>query len=142
MEIGRSDSGGSGASTARPSSRSAERIVASLEAAAVPATAQEVYADLRAHGERTGLATIYRALHALEDRGVVHAIRRRDELAYRTCGGEEHDHLVCEECGAVAEVPRDRLKDWFRRAAPDHVPASAPQQIGSVCARVQSDQDG
>jgi len=64
---------------------------------------QDLWTAMRASGDTTGLATIYRALHALTDAGLVHQFRRDTETTYRACDPGHHDHLVCRTCGRVQE---------------------------------------
>lgn len=69
------------------------------------ATAQELHEALRRKGERVGLATVYRALAALSERGVIDELSHRPrEACYRLCGEGHHHHLVCTECHRVVEL--------------------------------------
>ena len=85
-------------------------------------TAQEVYADLRAAGERVGLTTVYRHLQALADEGAVDVLRTADgEAAYRLCAsGHHHHHLVCRSCGRTVEVEGPAVERWARHVAERH----------------------
>lgn len=69
-----------------------------------PVSAKDLWAQEHAAGYSTGLATIYRALHALTAAGIVHEFRHDDETTYRACGPECHDHLVCRACGRIQEL--------------------------------------
>lgn len=83
--------------------RNARGVLALLRDREEPATAQQLHAELRAGEERTGLSTVYRALHALAEAGLVHEFRRAEDTAYRACAPDPHDHLVCAGCGRVQE---------------------------------------
>jgi Fur family ferric uptake transcriptional regulator len=73
-------------------------------------TAQEIYADLRAVGERVGLTTVYRHLQRLADDGGVHAVQTADrQTAYRQCSAQPHHHLICTECGECVEISDSEL---------------------------------
>ena len=49
-------------------------------------TAQQIHDDLRHHGERIGLTTVYRTLQLMTEVGDLDAIRTSDgETAYRRC---------------------------------------------------------
>lgn len=118
-----------------PAGRSADQVLELLDDRPTPITAQDLFAELRARGARTGLATVYRALHTLQRQGAVHPIRQAEELAYRACTETPHDHLVCERCGVVSELPHSTLADWVEHTAPGgFVVADAPQQISGTCA--------
>ena len=65
-------------------------------------TAQELAEHLRGGSRTVGLASIYRALTALEEAGLVRPAdlgpgERRYELVHDD--GSHHHHVVCENCG-------------------------------------------
>jgi Fur family transcriptional regulator, ferric uptake regulator len=83
-----------------------------LTAADLTATVQ------RAHPE-VHLSTIYRSLDSLEEFGIVDHVHLGHGRAVYHLADEPHQHLVCEVCGAVIEVPRDtfaQLADSVQRA--------------------------
>jgi Fe2+ or Zn2+ uptake regulation protein len=65
--------------------------------------------DLAAHVQKAQpdvhLSTIYRSLDALERIGVVDHVHLGHGRAVYHLADEPHQHLVCEVCGAVVEVP-------------------------------------
>jgi Fur family zinc uptake transcriptional regulator len=69
----------------------------------------------------TAPPVVYRALKALQDRGLVHRIESLN--AYVPCDDPEHDHAgqfaICRRCGRVEEISDagvDRLlDDWTER---------------------------
>jgi Fur family ferric uptake transcriptional regulator len=87
---------------------------------AVPA--QELWSRLRLqHGSPVGLATVYRTLALLHERGVIDALSHREgELCYRLCGEAHHHHLVCSSCGHIVEVDLGGLGDWLGHVAARH----------------------
>ena len=73
--------------------------------------AYEVLDKLAAHGERLAPISVYRALDALLDAGIVHRFERRN--AFFAChGGHEVRRrqlvLACESCGLIAEVDGEK----------------------------------
>jgi Fur family transcriptional regulator, ferric uptake regulator len=87
-------------------------VLAVLEGRTVPASAGEVYDELRAGQARIALASVYRVLRLFAQEGVVHTFVG-DEQRYRLCAGGPHVHLVCERCGAVREESTDRARRWL-----------------------------
>ncbi len=85
-----------------------------MEAASGFRTAQDVYAQLRADGTRIGLATVYRHLQRLADRGVLDILNDSDgRVAYRLCSSTaHHHHLVCRTCGTTVEVNEPGVEAW------------------------------
>ena len=83
------------------------------------ASAQQVYDDLRAAGDRVGLATVYRTLQAMA--GEVDTLRTDDgETLFRKCGPRHHHHLVCRSCGRTVEIDGPSVERWASKAATDH----------------------
>ncbi len=85
-------------------------------------TAQQIHADLGAHGHRVGLTTVYRHLNVLADEGRADVVHTDDgESAFRLCGEREnlthHHHVVCRVCGRSEEVSDPKVEAWAERVA-------------------------
>lgn len=83
-------------------------------------TAQEISESLRAEGSRIGIASVYRALDALQAVGVVQRVEvgeggTRYEAV--TPGGEHHHHVVCESCGRISPFSDEGLERAIGRLA-------------------------
>ena len=83
-------------------------------------TAQEVFDRLRASGRKIGIASVYRVLDLLGERGLVQRIDigagvTRFEPAYPD--GDHHHHLVCRDCGKVEAFSDSRLERAIDRVA-------------------------
>jgi Fur family ferric uptake transcriptional regulator len=66
--------------------------------------AQEIHEALAARGSTVGLASVYRAVDGLVERGLLQRVDFGDGIArYEPVrsGREHHHHLVCDECGKV-----------------------------------------
>jgi Fur family transcriptional regulator, ferric uptake regulator len=100
-------------------------------------TAQDLYRRLRDAGQKIGLATVYRTLGSLVERGVVDTLAHsRDETCYRLCSDAHHHHLVCSECHRVVELGECGLEAWLAETAASagFVPTSHRVEIVGVCA--------
>lgn len=101
-------------------------------------TAQELWQRLRARGKPgVGLATVYRALAAMREQGLIDAFMHHDgELCYRLCSRGHHHHLVCRQCHRVVELIGCDLGDWVARTGRRHGFASLEHEleISGVCA--------
>lgn len=102
--------------------RRRDDVLVALEEADGFASAQQIYARLRARGERIGLATVYRQLQALADAGQVDLLRADDgEQVYRRCTTDRHHHhLVCRSCGRTVEVEGRPVERWAAQVAGEH----------------------
>ncbi|GAA3531954.1 transcriptional repressor [Nonomuraea rosea] len=85
-------------------------------------SAQDVYAEMRLHGAKIGLTTVYRALQALADGGKVDMLRTDDgESVYRACATDSHHHhLVCRRCGHTVEVAGPAVERWAEMVGSEH----------------------
>jgi Fur family transcriptional regulator, ferric uptake regulator len=76
-------------------------------------TAQQIFDELRSGGRRVGIATVYRVLEQLSERGLVQRIEVGEGIArYEAAlpSGEHHHHLVCDDCGKVEAFADDELE--------------------------------
>lgn len=80
-------------------------------------TAQELHSELRADGEPVGLTTVYRTLASLADAGLLDAIPRDAEQAFRLCSEDHHHHLICEMCNRVDELAAEEVERWVDAVA-------------------------
>ena len=84
-------------------------------------SARQLYDELRAGGDKIGLATIYRTLQAMLESGEVDAVRADDgETLYRKCGPRHHHHLVCRNCGLTVELDGPSVERWAAKAGDDN----------------------
>ncbi len=100
-------------------------------------TAQQLWSRLRKRDSGTGLATVYRTLAVLSEKGVVDVLSHHGgEQCYRLCGGEHHHHLLCERCHRVVEVHECGLDEWVAAAAGQHgfVATDHSVEIVGLCA--------
>lgn len=63
------------------------------------------------------LATVYRTVTTLVDHGVVHALAVDGGLTTYGLAEHPHHHAVCTECGAIIEVPAQRLSIALEHAS-------------------------
>lgn len=100
-------------------------------------SAQDIHANLRARGQKVGLATVYRALQAMHEAGDVDALRNEaGEVTYRRCtSSDHHHHLVCRRCGRTVEVEGPAVEKWADAMATKHgyTDVSHTVEIFGVC---------
>jgi Fur family transcriptional regulator, ferric uptake regulator len=94
-----------------------EVVLGALRASGSFRSAQQLYAAIRAEGERIGLATVYRTLTSLAAQGEVDSLLTQDgEALYRLCrSGSHHHHLSCRSCGQAVELDADVVEQWARQ---------------------------
>jgi len=85
-------------------------------------SAQEIHEQLRARGEKIGLATVYRTLQDLAGDDKIDVLRTpAGESAYRLCVSDaHHHHLVCTACGVSVEIENPSLERWASDSAQRH----------------------
>lgn len=85
-------------------------------------SAQQLHEALRTRGDGIGLATVYRTLQTLAERGAVDVLRTDDgESLYRRCERRtHHHHLVCRHCGATVEIEGPSVESWAAMVGSEH----------------------
>ena len=103
----------------------------------------EIETKLREQGERIGKATIYRTLETLVKSGLVEehdfgeGFKRYEHLFGQQ---QVREHLICTECGKVAEIHSPELHRVQEEAArrQGFQPARYRLQIYGICAECQA----
>ena len=96
-------------------------IEADLERFEAFRSAQEVHASLHAHGDKIGLATVYRTLQTMVEEDLLDTLRTDDgEQAYRRCSTGHHHHLVCRDCGRTVEIEGPTVERWAAAVSAEH----------------------
>ena len=100
------------------STRQAAAIVAVMSGMRALSGARDIYYALLAGGQQVGLATVYRHLHVLAERGDVDMIQAADgEGRYRLRASSATCHLTCRACGEIVAVDGSEIRDWAGRFA-------------------------
>lgn len=82
-----------------------ERLLRELQRAACELSGQDLHARLRGGDGAMGLATVYRHLRQLQQRGVVRCRHLPSgEALYAPSDRDEH-HLTCVDCGSTRVLP-------------------------------------
>lgn len=68
------------------------------------ATAEEIHGAVGARLPGVSLPTVYATLELLEDMGLVRRVATESGTAVYDPRTDEHHHLVCRACGAIADV--------------------------------------
>jgi Fe2+ or Zn2+ uptake regulation protein len=66
---------------------------------------------VRAGGQSADPSSVFRAALALEQEGTLEKVELGDGRSHYEARTEHHDHIRCERCGAVAEVPNCLLTE-------------------------------
>lgn len=71
-------------------------------------TAEQIYLTLKSNAAKAVLATVYNNLNAMHKQGLVRkvSVEGYPDKYDRTI---PHDHLVCKQCGRLADVPLESL---------------------------------
>lgn len=99
-------------------------------------TASEIYGAIKVRNFHIGLATVYRTLDAMVERGDVAAVRTGNAVRYDLTH-HRHHHLVCQVCGKVtdvdaSDVPSDLISFFENESGYDLTDASI--QLNGTCA--------
>jgi Fe2+ or Zn2+ uptake regulation protein len=66
---------------------------------------EQMLETVRAGGQSADPSSVFRAALALMEEGVLERIDLGDGRSYFEASSDHHDHIRCDSCGAVAEVP-------------------------------------
>lgn len=93
-------------------------IVAALLSSSGHVTADDITVTVQQAHPDVHATTIYRCLDALQELDVVDHVHLGHGRAVYHLADERHQHLVCDRCGVVVEVPDEQfasLRDDLRR---------------------------
>jgi Fur family ferric uptake transcriptional regulator len=82
-------------------------------------TVEELFLRVRERDSRVGYATVYRTLKLLTECGLANPSRLGDkQTRYEPeSPGEHHDHMVCNECGAILEFEDEGIENLQEQVA-------------------------
>ena len=74
-------------------------------------TAQDIHDLLRSHGEKIGLATVYRVLTQFEASGLIKRYHfEGGQSVFEINQGAHHDHMLCLDCGRIEEFCDEEIE--------------------------------
>lgn len=99
-----------------------EAVREALDARAGFVSAQALHQALHEEGTSIGLATVYRALADLAERGEADSLQGPDgENLFRACEStDHHHHLICRSCGMAVEIEAREVEQWAQATAAQH----------------------
>ncbi len=68
-------------------------------------TAEAIYAELRPRYGSLSRATVYKTLELLCEAGELQCLRLRRDVAHFDTFTGPHHHFLCDECGAIIDLP-------------------------------------
>ena len=101
-------------------------------------SAQSLHTHMKERGSTIGLATVYRTLNDLVDKGRADVLPSGTEQLFRSCGTQHHHHLVCIECGKAVEIDAP-IEEWVEAVAAENgfVRVRHVVDLMGVCAECQ-----
>jgi len=84
-------------------------VLAALQAAPDHPSAEEVFDEIREKMPSVSLATVYNALGELRRVGQLRALPVSGRVRYDLASRGPHNHLVCESCQRVVDLPMNVL---------------------------------
>ena len=70
-------------------------------------TAEEIHKAINRADPRASLATVYKALHAMAEAGLIRELRIGGNAARFEAATVRHHHFVCDHCGQMEDI------EWF-----------------------------
>ena len=72
-------------------------------------TADQIAAEINRRFPRASRATVYNALKALRDAGLVREVATEEALTRYESNVEPHHHFICRSCGKIEDVPPEKF---------------------------------
>lgn len=86
-------------------SKQREKIKQGLEMHCVHPTAEELYMKLKPENETLSLATVYRNLNYLAEKGEIKKIEGLSDKVHFDHNNHEHFHMICSKCNKIFDLP-------------------------------------
>jgi Fur family ferric uptake transcriptional regulator len=77
-----------------------------------PLGVPEIADGLKRQGIEVDRATLYRILEVFFQRGIVTKLELQEGKFRYELAGSDHHHLICERCGAIADISDCDSKKW------------------------------
>jgi Fur family ferric uptake transcriptional regulator len=93
-------------------------VISFLDRQSCCLAAQEIHDKLRSRGRSIGLASVYRVLDTLAERGLLQRLEFGDGIARFEPVRDDHSHhhhFVCDGCGKVETFTDERLEKVIRQ---------------------------
>jgi Fur family transcriptional regulator, ferric uptake regulator len=76
----------------------------------------------RTDDRRVSRSSVYRAIALLEEAGLIRKVARANDrdVYEHDYGYPKHDHLLCQQCGALTEFPNERISELLEGIANEH----------------------
>ncbi len=95
-------------------------------------SAEELAEEVHAQAPDVNISTIYRNLDELVRLGVIDRSHLGGGPAAYHLASATHGHLVCEQCGAMTEVPSELFRDVAQTLASRYGFAVGPHKFGVI----------
>ena len=95
-------------------------IITALLQADDHVTADALVDAVRTAQPEIHLSTVYRTLETLTELGVINHVHLGHGAAVYHLADDSHHHLVCDECGAIIELPANAFDPLVRRVERDY----------------------
>jgi Fe2+ or Zn2+ uptake regulation protein len=104
------------------------------------ATAEQIYTEVAGRMPGVSLPTVYATLELLEEIGLVRRVATESGTAVFDPRTDQHHHLVCRRCGAIADLDGPADNDALLAAArgAGFAPDEAQVVIRGLCAACRS----
>lgn len=89
-------------------------ILDSLNGSPVPLSAQEIHRKVKS--AKADQATIYRNLQTLATTGLIRRVNFQHDHNHYELAGHHHHHVICENCGKVADISKCDITTMEKQA--------------------------
>ncbi|MCC8014086.1 MAG: transcriptional repressor [Eubacterium sp.] len=94
-------------------SRQRDEILNVIARSDMHLSAEEIFMHLKGIGENISIATVYRNLNILSDKGFIKKISVGDGVERYDKSTKPHGHLVCTSCGSIRDIALEGFKSYL-----------------------------
>ena len=96
-------------------SKQREIILETLKENVVHPTAEYLYEKVKEKNEKISLATLYRNLNKLAQKGIIKKIEGLETSSHFDNNTHKHYHFICKKCGKVFDVSAEVAPDLIEK---------------------------
>lgn len=113
-------------------------VYANLLARTDHPTAEQILADLNRDAPMSSQATVYSALQAMREVGLVREVLLEEGISRYDANTNSHHHFRCQSCGAIEDIAWEAFQDvGLNRLRPGLKAESYEVTVRGVCDRCQ-----
>jgi len=123
-------------------SRKREAIKEKLMSTKSHPTAEWIHRELKSEHPDIGIATVYRNLSEFRENGEIVSLGSINGQERFDAELSRHDHFICEDCGAIIDIPGEEGSEDSYKAIPSEIGAVITRHHVTYYGKCRNCQEG